>query len=187
MDSKVTVIYGNREYEDAIIELKMRLEECGFIVKAGAAFIGQHNFSPKVATGRPDANDIANINNFGRQAVQAIEQDQSGKLDFKGTYPFTAMGYDPAKPGPYPTRPPILTSDDCNDCGLCADICPWEAIDKNDYRTINNAICFRCFHCVNNCPEDAKIVTDKNWLAFLPMFEAMLNERRKEPELFIPI
>ncbi|MEN6621934.1 MAG: EFR1 family ferrodoxin [Smithella sp.] len=182
-----TVTYGNREYEDALIELKMRLEERGFSVKAAASFIGQHNFSPKVATGRPDAGDIAKITSFGKLAAQSIARGTSGKLSFKGTYPFTAVGYDPAKPGPYPTRPLILTSDECNICGLCADVCPWGAIDKNDTTAINNATCFRCFQCVNTCPIQAKKVTDVNWLAFLPVFEARLNEKRKEPELFIPV
>lgn len=184
--SVATVSYGNREYEDAIIELKIRLEEHGFIVKAAAAFIGQHNFSPKIATGRPDAGDIATITNFGRQAAQSIVGGASGRLNFGGTYPFTAGGYDPAKPGPNPNRPPVLTGDECDGCGLCADTCPWGSIDNSDSKTIDNAKCFRCFHCVKICPVHAKKVTDEKWLAFLPTFETRLNAKRMEPELFLP-
>jgi ferredoxin len=181
-----TVIYGNRDYGDALVELAMRLKERNFVVKAAAAFIGQHSFSSKIATGRPDADDLAVIATFGRQAAAAIAGGTPGKLHFKGTYPFTSEGFDPAEPGSNPTRPPVLTSDDCNGCGLCADTCPWGAIDKNDFKKIDNTTCFRCFHCVKVCPTHAKNVADEKWLAFLPTFEARLNATRKEPELFLP-
>jgi len=181
-----TVIYGNRDYGDALVELKMRLEERNFVVKAAAAFIGQHSFSSKIATGRPDANDLAVIATFGRQAAAAIAGDAPGKFHFKGTYPFTAEGYDPAKPGPNPTRPSVLTGDECDGCGLCANTCPWGSIDKGDYQKVDASRCFRCFHCIKVCPTHAKKVTDEAWLTFLPTFEARLNAMRKEPELFLP-
>ena len=181
-----TVTYGNREYDDAIIELKMRLEKCGFTIKAAAAFIGQHNFNPKIATGRPDAGDIATIVDFGKQTINSIVSGASGTLNFKGTFPFTAGGYDPAIPGPYANRPLVFTGKECDGCGLCADTCPWGSIDKSNFKTINNAKCFRCFHCVKICPVHAKKVTDEKWLAYLSTFEAWLNVKRKEPELFLP-
>lgn len=180
------VSYGNREYDDALIELKMKLEERGFTVKAATAFIGQHSFSSKIATGRPDSGDIATITDFGRRTVQSIANGTSGSLSFKGTYPFTAAGYNPSLQGSSPARPPILTGDECNRCGLCADTCPWGSIDHRDFKTINNDKCFRCFHCVKICPVHAKNVTDEKWLAFLTTFEARLNANKKEPELFLP-
>jgi ferredoxin len=181
-----TITYGNREYDDALVELKRRLEERGFIVKAAAAFIGEHTFSHNIATGRPNADDLAVITGFGKQTAASIAGNGTGKLNFKGTYPFTVAGYDPAKPGPNPTRPPIVTYDNCNMCGLCADFCPWGAIDKTDCKTINNATCSRCFRCIKMCPSGAKKVTDEKFLGFLPIFEARLNAKRQEPELFLP-
>jgi ferredoxin/flavodoxin len=181
-----TVVYGNREYDDALVELKIRLEERGFTVKAAAAFIGEHTFSHKIATGRPNADDLAVIAGFGKLAAASIAKDVIGTLHFKGTYPFAVAGYDPAKPGPSPTRPAIVTDENCNMCGLCADTCPWGAIDKIDCKTINNATCSRCFRCIKICPAGAKKVTDEKFLGFLPSFEARLNANRKEPELFLP-
>ncbi len=181
-----TVTYGNREYDDALVELKMRLEERGFIVKAAATFIGEHTFSHNVATGRPNADDLAVIAGFGKQAAASIVENTTGTLNFKGTYPFKAAGYDPLKPGPYPTRPAIVTDENCNMCGLCSDTCPWGAIDKNNCKTINNATCSRCFRCIKICPAGAKKVTDEKFLAFVPQLEARLNAQRKEPELFLP-
>ena len=47
-------VYGNRAYEDALLELKDILEECGFEVTAAAALVAQHSMVPEVGAGRPD-------------------------------------------------------------------------------------------------------------------------------------
>ena len=51
------VLYGNRDYDDALIELRDVLEFNGFRTIAGAAFVGEHSFSRILAAGRPDAAD----------------------------------------------------------------------------------------------------------------------------------
>ena len=43
------VLYGNRNYDDALLELKDILEANGFKVIAGGAFIGEHAFSKTLA------------------------------------------------------------------------------------------------------------------------------------------
>ena len=51
------VTYGNREFEDALLELNNFAIELGFIPVAGGAFIGEHSFATKdvpIANGRPD-------------------------------------------------------------------------------------------------------------------------------------
>lgn len=50
-------VYGNRDYDDALVELQDLLEENGFCVIAGAAFVAQHSIFTKVAAGRPDEDD----------------------------------------------------------------------------------------------------------------------------------
>ena len=178
-------MYGNRNYDDALIELKLRLEERGFIVKAGAAFIGEHTRSKNIATGRPDKNDLAIAGSFGQQAAALISDDISGTLSLKGHYPFVMEAFDPANPGSLP-RPSIVTTDLCRKCGLCAEHCPWGAIDADDPAIINPAKCMTCFRCLKNCPNSAKqITTDEKYLAFVSQLEKMLNARRCEPELFL--
>ena len=62
------VLYGNRDYEDALVELQDLLEDAGFKVVAAAAFIGEHSYSRPampVAEGRPDSADIASAVKFG--------------------------------------------------------------------------------------------------------------------------
>ena len=54
-------VYGNRDYDDALIELKDILEERVFYVLSAVAFIGEHSFSEVLAKGRPDTSDRAAI------------------------------------------------------------------------------------------------------------------------------
>lgn len=180
------VMYGNREYNDALIELRMKLEERGFAVKAGVVFIGEHTFSKNIATGRPDAGDLAIAAGFGKETAAAINADVNGALNLKGNYPFTWKGYDPSAPSGHPTYPHIITADTCTQCGLCADNCPWGIIDKNDLKNVDHTRCMRCFRCIKNCPVSAKLVKDEVFLNFIPRFEAQLNARRCEPELYLP-
>lgn len=47
------VVYGNRSYGNALVELYDILRYRGFHPIAAAAFVGQHSFTTRLATGRP--------------------------------------------------------------------------------------------------------------------------------------
>jgi ferredoxin len=179
------VVYGHREYEDALLELKMRLEKSGFIVIAAAAFIGEHTFSRNIATGRPDADDIATAHTFGAQIAGLAVNNLHGHLTVKGNYPFVAAGFDPAKPRALTLYAVISTDNTCINCGLCAGNCPWQAIDMQNYQNIDSTKCMRCFRCIKYCPVSAKAVREPQFFELLPPFETRLNALRKEPELFL--
>jgi flavodoxin len=69
------VVYGNRVYEDALIELKDILTRCGCTPIAGAAYIGEHSFSTDetpTAKDRPDARDLHHAESFGRKIQEKI-------------------------------------------------------------------------------------------------------------------
>jgi DUF1009 family protein len=61
------VVYGNRNYDDALIELKDILELKGFKVIGGGAFIGEHAFSRTLANNRPDEKDMDIAREFANQ------------------------------------------------------------------------------------------------------------------------
>ncbi len=61
----IVVVYGNRAYEDALLELRDIALDVGFKPIAAAAFIGEHSYSTDaapVAAGRPDTEDSAKSN-----------------------------------------------------------------------------------------------------------------------------
>ncbi|WP_051327489.1 flavodoxin family protein [Desulfatibacillum aliphaticivorans] len=66
----LVVTYGNREYEDSLLELHDIAAEQGFIPVAGGAFVAEHSYSlpsRPIAHGRPDVSDIATAQDFGMQ------------------------------------------------------------------------------------------------------------------------
>lgn len=55
------VVFGNRAFDDALLELQDALTGRGFVVFAAAAFVAQHSIFPEVAHGRPDDEDKRRI------------------------------------------------------------------------------------------------------------------------------
>jgi ferredoxin len=179
------VMYGNREYEDALLELKIKMEERGFQVIAGAAFIGEHTFSDKIATGRPNAEDLKIAKEFGWKVIKEIDKAMAGKLVVNGVYPYAATGFNPAKAGHLTKHALVITTEDCTLCGICADNCPWGAISISDTVTTDINKCLRCLRCVKVCPEGARKIIDPEFYEWLKAFEKRLTAVRKEPEMFL--
>ena len=61
------VLFGNRNYDDGLIELRDILESDGFHTIAAAAFVGEHSFSYILGAGRPDEADMAVVDRFARE------------------------------------------------------------------------------------------------------------------------
>ena len=69
------VVYGNRDYEDALVQLRDLLHAQGFTPLCGAAFVGEHSYSRPgmpIAEGRPDAADLQKAAAFGAQAYGSL-------------------------------------------------------------------------------------------------------------------
>jgi ferredoxin len=179
------VVYGNRDYEDALIELKNNLEERNFKVIAGAAFIGQHTFSANIAGGRPNEQDLLLAKEFGQKAIENLDKAYAGKLTVKGNYPYVKPPFDPSNVRDvYTGWGQVGTPADCNFCGLCAENCPWNAVTVDDKVITDYSKCMRCFRCLKICPSGDKKVIDPNFPVFVERFEKRLAGRRCEPEMF---
>ena len=64
----IVVVYGNRAYEDALLELNDLVSGAGFTPIAAAAFIGEHSYATKefpIAVGRLDEEDLKKARAFG--------------------------------------------------------------------------------------------------------------------------
>ncbi len=75
------VVYGNREYDDALLELKDCVTGRGCLPIACAAFVGEHSFSGSetpIAAGRPDARDLSYAEAFGERIKAKLESTPPG-------------------------------------------------------------------------------------------------------------
>jgi len=177
------VVYGNREFEDALLELTNLTIELGFNPVAGGAFIGEHSFATKdvpIANGRPDSLDVQKAVDFGakiRQKIKAL-QSSDAQMDLKipGRFPYEGGVRSMVVS-------PVTREDICTVCGTCVSVCPTAAISINGSVATKIELCIRCCSCIKNCPtgarawEDSKMKNIANWL----------NENcstRKEPQIF---
>ena len=116
------VVYGNRDYDDALLELKSALESNGFRPVAGIACIAEHSIMHVYATGRPDAADEQVLKQFASRIVDKLKRVKGGipaPIEVKGNPDYKPYNGVPLKP--HATR-------DCNRCGICAALCPVGAI-----------------------------------------------------------
>ena len=168
-------LYGNRDFDDALLEAADLLGERGFDVVAAGAFIGEHSLTARVGTGRPDDADVAAAQRFGRELGERLARgSRLPQPAIKGNRPYKEL-----KPGA-DVRP--ITTDACTSCGICAARCPLGIIDEDDPALIGEG-CLHCCACVKSCPEDAKYFSSESTDAVIAMLESKCLER-KEPELF---
>ena len=184
------VCYGNRNYDDALMELRNTLEAGGFRTVAGGAFSCQHAFSNTQAAGRPDRSDLTIASGF----ADAIFHKVAAIASFDNHQPVPVAGNNPV--GPYYTPrdrngTPIdirkvtpKTTDACNHCGKCARECPLGSIDPEDVTRLIGP-CMKCNRCVRHCPTGAKYFDDPNYLYHKTELEAIYSWPRREPALFL--
>lgn len=168
-------LYGNRHFDDALLEAADLLEEQGFRIAAAGAFIGEHSMTAQVAAGRPDEADRESARVFGRDVAAKIASDAVGAPAIEGCRPYKE------RPEPADIRP--RTTDDCTACGICAAVCPVGVIDPEDPKRVE-AGCLRCNACVKRCPEHAKFFKSEPTDKIVAMLESTCRER-KEPTLFL--
>lgn len=169
-------VYGNRAYEDALLELNNEAQNSGFRIIASAAVVAQHSMISEVGKGRPDAQDKQSILAFAGKVLEKLESHSESPIKVPGNNPYKNGMNMPATPISLPT---------CNQCKKCAVICPTEAIQlENDTITTDANKCILCMACTNACPEHARILPP-------PLQEKMeqilgaLKAVRKENEYFI--
>lgn len=179
-------VYGNRNYDDALIELTDILNANGFKVIAGGAFVGEHSFSKILAKNRPDAKDMAIAAEFAKQLkAKIIDQNKLEPVEVKGNRPYRHY-YIPKNEQDEPVdirKVTPKTNSRCTKCMLCVRACPLGSIDKEDVSKVTG-ICIKCGACVKICPVQAKYYDDAGYIRHKEELEVDFAHRR-EPELFI--
>ena len=174
-------VYGNRDYEDALVELRDVMMAQGFVPLAAGAFIGEHSYSRPgfpIGEGRPDIDDVKQASDFGRQIAEKLDRvKETGWESFfiKGNVPYREVG----TPTP---QAPVWNEEACSGCGTCLESCPTLSIRMTDEDEVKTepSTCIKCCACVKACPSGA--------LTFDTPYTAMLHAKfsaRREPELFL--
>lgn len=171
--------YGNRAYEDALLELKDIMTEQGFRPAAVAAVVTQHSIVHKIAEGRPDKEDLKKLDHFAAEAKKKLQRTESNyqlpELSVKGKKPYRPYHVMPLK---------FKVTSSCTGCGTCIRKCPVQAISRTDPRVTDEQRCIACMRCTAVCPRGGKKLGTLMQLAIAQKLKKLCSAR-KEPEFFI--
>ncbi|WP_421903243.1 4Fe-4S binding protein [Maridesulfovibrio sp.] len=173
------VVYGNRAYEDALIELTDLATEAGFSPVAGAAFIGEHSFSTDktpIAVSRPDEDDLGKARDFGKSIAAKLAEGTLSSVEVPGDRPYKDRS-------PKASASPI-SNDNCQLCGACERVCPTAAISVGSLVETDPDKCIFCCACVKVCAFEARKLEVPRLLEVSQWLSDNFSARR-EPEVFI--
>lgn len=177
------VTFGNRSFDESLKELCLEMDQNGFEIPGAAGIVCRHVFSDKLATGRPDENDVEDILTFADQCADKLMDE--AYLDFYKESPvgpyYKPLGID-GKPTVFLKAKPKTVEENCRKCGICAKNCPMGSIDAAN-PSIVLGICIKCQSCVKKCPTGAKYFDDEAFLSHVAMLEA--NYERRTESMFL--
>lgn len=147
----IVCVYGNRAYEDTLIELKDITEKSGFSVIGAVAAIAEHSIMHQYAQGRPDKDDIKTFRDYSEKILNKFNSCDSLKDSI--TVPGNSNYKKAGSGGMVPKAEKA-----CTNCGLCAAKCPVKAIDISNPKITDSKKCISCMRCVSICPQNARKV-----------------------------
>lgn len=175
------VVYGNRDFDDALLELTDFLKSKGCLIIAAFAFIGEHSFSTDefpVALNRPDGADLDLALQWGKKVQENFSElkAQASSLEIPGKRPYKEKRV---------SNPvvPIVDESLCTECSACANACPTGAIQPEKHFAADPALCIRCAACIKVCRELAREFLDPQMIELTKRLSATCQTRR-EPVFF---
>lgn len=180
----IVTVYGNRNYDDALLELRDTALEIGFRPFAAATFIGEHSFSSEnfsIAHGRPDNSDLNKATEFGEKIRSAIKNNKliDDIINVPGKYPYREYIK-------FHNVSPVTIDSICTKCGVCIKNCPTNAIHPEEKIITDEENCIVCCACIKYCPNNARI-NDNELIKSITEWLTKNCFERKEPVIYISL
>ena len=170
----VVAVFGNRAYDDALLEMQDVATEIGFRVIAAVAAVAEHSIIRKYGKGRPDADDEQTLRQFGAEIMSKAEAIDCAMPPVPGNRPYKKGGKVPHPKG----------RRGCNRCGVCANQCPTDAIPLSNPKAVESKKCISCMRCVSVCPTGARSI-GKIMIFLATQGLKKVCATRKENELYL--
>lgn len=149
----------------ALYDMARYMEQSGFIVAGGLKMPAAHSMlwqcEESLGEGHPNKKDKSVVKEFIEKLVSKLNGDYEAKVGLAPEYLLyqdekvkeemenasleKAKAFMPEK---------MISETLCTQCGVCAALCPVEAIELDPYPVFGNN-CIVCFNCVKQCPEEA--------------------------------
>ena len=147
----ISCVYGNRDYDDALLELRNEVEKRGFRIVSASAFVARHSIFTQIAKDRPNVEDMTDVVEFATHSKAIIESlddfSQLQQIEVKGNMPYKVFNQLPIYPS---------ADEKCVECGVCASKCPVSAISIENPRLTNEDKCLACGRCIVECAIGAR-------------------------------
>ena len=143
----LVVTYGNRAYEDTLIELYDFTKHQGFVPVGAMAVICEHSIMHVYGAGRPDYEDQKQIDQYINRLLDQLIHDTVQEITVPGNHSYKELKTLPMTP---------KANKSCIQCGICATECPVEAIDSAHPEKTNKDKCISCMRCITVCPQHAR-------------------------------
>ena len=178
----ISCVYGNRDYDDALLELRNEVEARGFKIVSASAFVARHSIFTQTAKDRPNDDDMSEVAEFAIRSKAIIESlddfSQLQQIVVKGNESYKVFNQLPIYPS---------ADEKCVKCGVCASKCPVGAISAENPQVTDELKCLACGRCIIECAVGARDFSGEFFEARAVKFQDAFSAPRKNEMYFAEI